>query len=81
MDQRIPKILACPLCKGRLHYNKETQELICHLDQLAYPICNMVPTMLAEQARHLKKESDIHSSKLSRNRIVESKCITTNTTI
>ena len=53
MDKRLLDILACPLCKGELHYDKVKQELICKFDGLAYPIRDNIPVMLEEEARAL----------------------------
>lgn len=47
-------ILVCPLCKGKLAYEAEKQELICHFDKLAYPIFQNIPMMLVENARKLE---------------------------
>ena len=46
-------LLVCPLCKGELDYQKESQELVCHFDKLAYPIRNDVPIMLPTEAREI----------------------------
>jgi uncharacterized protein YbaR (Trm112 family) len=35
MDKNLLDILACPICKGPLVYNKDKQELICKADRLA----------------------------------------------
>lgn len=51
--KKIFDILACPLCKGKLHYDKSTQELICKFDKLAYPIRDGVPVMLVDEAKEL----------------------------
>lgn len=56
MNQKLLEILVCPLCKGKLDYKKETSELICRFDRLAYPIKNDIPTMLEEEARTLTEE-------------------------
>lgn len=32
MDHRLLEIIACPVCNGKLWYNREKQELICKLD-------------------------------------------------
>lgn len=56
MDKKLLTILACPICKGELVYNKETQELICYLDSLAYPIRDDIPVMLEGEARALTPE-------------------------
>lgn len=38
MDHRLLEIIACPVCNGKLWYNQEKQELICKLDNLAFPL-------------------------------------------
>ncbi len=53
MDEKLLEILACPLCKGELLYDKAQQELICKVDKLAYPIRNNIPVMLVDEARAL----------------------------
>ncbi len=56
MDKKLLEILACPLCKGPLNYNKIAQELICHADKLAFPIRDDIPVMLENEARVLTEE-------------------------
>ncbi len=56
MDKRLLNILACPLCKGPLIYNKTAQELICKADRLAYPIRDDIPVMLEDEAREVSTE-------------------------
>jgi uncharacterized protein YbaR (Trm112 family) len=51
MDNRLLEILVCPLCKGKLEYDRAAQELICNADKLAYPIRDGIPVMLADEAR------------------------------
>ncbi|RZT43009.1 Trm112 family protein [Cupriavidus agavae] len=51
MDNRLLEILVCPLCKGKLEHDRAAQELICHVDKLAYPIRDGIPVMLADEAR------------------------------
>lgn len=53
MDTKLLDILACPLCKGPLHYFKSQQVLVCRADRLAYPIRDGIPVMLEEEARNL----------------------------
>ncbi|MGD8796534.1 MAG: Trm112 family protein, partial [Thiohalophilus sp.] len=48
MDKKLLDILACPVCKGPLVYNKDNQELICKADRLAYPVRDDIPVMLEE---------------------------------
>ncbi len=59
LDARLLEIIACPICKGELVYNKQNQELICKLDRLAYPIKDDIPVMLEEEARVLPAEEEI----------------------
>lgn len=56
MDYKLLDILACPVCKGKVLYNQETQELICKFDKLAYPILDGIPVMLDDRARKLSQE-------------------------
>ncbi len=53
MDNKLLEILVCPVCKGRLIYDKEAQELLCKADRLAFPIRDDIPVMLEEEARKL----------------------------
>ena len=46
MDARLIEILACPVCKGPLKYQRDSQLLVCRMDRLAYPIRDDVPVML-----------------------------------
>ena len=52
-DIKLMEILACPVCKGKLDYNKEQQELICKFDRFAYPIEKDIPVLLENEARRL----------------------------
>jgi uncharacterized protein YbaR (Trm112 family) len=56
MDKKLLEILACPICKGKLDYRKDKQELICQFDRLAYPIRDGIPVMLEDEARQLEAE-------------------------
>jgi LSD1 subclass zinc finger protein len=53
MDKTLLDILACPSCKSSLSYDKQAQELICTACQVAYPIRDDIPVMLADEARNL----------------------------
>lgn len=46
MDHRLLEIIACPVCHGKLSYNKDNLELICKIDHLAYPIRDGIPVLL-----------------------------------
>ncbi|WP_332419337.1 Trm112 family protein [Vibrio metschnikovii] len=53
MDHRLLEIVACPVCKRKLTYDKGNQELICKLDRLAYPIKEGIPVLLEPEARSM----------------------------
>ena len=53
LNHALLDILVCPLCKGKLLYDHEAQELICRFDKLAFPIRDHVPVMLVDEAREL----------------------------
>ena len=56
MDHRLLEIVACPVCKGKLHYDKEKQELVCKLDRLAYPMTDGIPVLLENRSPELTAE-------------------------
>lgn len=56
IDKKLLDILACPLCKSPLRYDKDRQELICRADRLAFPIRDDIPVMLEDEARQLSSE-------------------------
>tara|TARA_R110000772_G_C13186458_1_gene428606 strand:- start:97 stop:288 length:192 start_codon:yes stop_codon:yes gene_type:complete len=56
MDKKLLAILACPICKGPIHYKQEQQELICYADALAFPIRDEIPVMLESEARTISSE-------------------------
>ena len=53
IDPKLLEILVCPLTKGPLVYDRESQELISKKAGLAYPIRDGIPIMLADEAREL----------------------------
>ena len=59
MDSKLLDILACPLCKGPLEYDKPGSELICKHDHLAFPIRDGIPVMLEDEARKLTNVNDV----------------------
>ena len=56
IDKKLLDILACPLCKSPLHYDKVTDELLCRADRLAFPIRDDIPVMIEDEARQLSSE-------------------------
>ena len=60
-DTKLMEILACPVCKGKLDYNKEQQELICKFDKLAYAIDKDIPVLLESEARQLSLDDSANT--------------------
>jgi uncharacterized protein YbaR (Trm112 family) len=56
MESRLLDILVCPICKGRLGYDRQHAELICSADRLAFPVRDGIPVMLEAEARSLDAE-------------------------
>jgi uncharacterized protein YbaR (Trm112 family) len=61
-DTKLMEILACPVCKGKLDYNKEQQELICKFDKLAYAIDKDIPVLLESEARQLSLDDTANNA-------------------
>lgn len=59
LDAHLLDILACPLCRGPLQYERSQQLLICRADRLAFPIREGVPVMLEEEARTLAPDDPL----------------------
>ena len=53
VDPKLLEILVCPLTKGALRYDAESQELISDKAGLAYPIRDGIPIMLVDEARKI----------------------------
>jgi uncharacterized protein YbaR (Trm112 family) len=62
MDSRLLDILACPICKSPLKFDKATQQLICRADRLAFPVRDGIPVMLEEEARQLLPDDALLTS-------------------
>lgn len=60
IDIKLFDIIACPLCKGKLAYNKEANELICKYDHLAYPIVDGIPALLQSRARRVSPDEEAY---------------------
>lgn len=56
MDKNLLEILACPVCKGELIFDKANQELICKFDRMAYPVIDDIPVMLEGRSRRLASD-------------------------
>ncbi|RUO44389.1 hypothetical protein CWE15_04235 [Aliidiomarina taiwanensis] len=49
-------VLACPSCKGKLVWGPDKTSLVCRGEQLAYPIRDGIPAMIAQEAISLSAE-------------------------
>lgn len=56
MDTKLLELLVCPVTKGPLIYDRETQELISRSARLAYPVRDGIPILLEHEARTLSDE-------------------------
>ena len=56
MDPKLLELLVCPVTKGPLTYNRETQELVSRSARLAYPVRDGIPVLLENEARPLTDE-------------------------
>ena len=59
LDIKLLDIIACPICKGKLDYKKDSNELICKFDHLAYPVVEGIPALLQTNARHITADEEI----------------------
>ena len=59
MDAKLLQILVCPVTKGPLTYNQDTNELISKSARLAYPIKDGIPVMLEDEARKLAEDENV----------------------
>lgn len=59
MDHRLLEIIACPICNGRLFFDKKNLELVCQSEKLAYPLRNGIPVLLANEARTIKVDEKL----------------------
>ena len=53
MDTKLLELLVCPVTKGPLEMNRDTQELVSRSARLAYPVRDGIPMMLENEARPL----------------------------
>jgi uncharacterized protein len=56
MDAKLLELLVCPVTKGPLIYQRETQELMSRSARLAYPVRDGIPIMLENEARTLSDD-------------------------
>jgi uncharacterized protein YbaR (Trm112 family) len=53
MDTKLLELLVCPVTKGPLEMNRDTQELVSRSARLAYPVRDGIPVLLENEARTL----------------------------
>lgn len=66
MNKKLLDILVCPVSKAPLQWHSQTQELVCKVSRLAYPVRDGIPVMLETEARRLEDgedpDSELHRS-------------------
>lgn len=50
MEKKLFEILVCPLCKGKLKYDKKNVALLCHFDKLSFPVRDGIPCLIDKEA-------------------------------
>lgn len=53
MDHRLLEIIACPVCNGKLWYNRGKTRAYLQTGQLAFPLRDGIPVLLETEARVL----------------------------
>ncbi|RYF01287.1 MAG: Trm112 family protein [Comamonadaceae bacterium] len=53
MDPKLLELLVCPVTKGPLTFDRESQELVSRSARLAYPVRDEIPVLLETEARTL----------------------------
>ena len=60
MDKKLLDIFACPVCKGRLVYAVDKNELICPVDRLAYPVRDDIHVLFKDEAREMAADEEVN---------------------
>ena len=56
IDHKLLDILACPVCRGDVEYDKKEDMLTCVECRRFYPVKDGIPVMLGNQKRYLLKK-------------------------
>lgn len=56
MNPNVTENLVCPVCKGRLGWNAESEEFLCTACGLAFAVRDGIPDMIAHDAREMTEE-------------------------
>ena len=59
LDSKLLDILACPVCKGPLRWHRDSQQLVCRGDRLAFQVSDGIPVMLEDEARTLAADDPL----------------------
>jgi len=54
MTEELLETVACPLCKGKLDLLPDGNKLLCHHCDLAFPVKDGIPQLLADAAEKIK---------------------------
>ncbi len=57
LSKELLDILACPVCKGDLLYDKERNVLVCNSCRVYYEVKEGIPVLLPDAGRPLEQES------------------------
>ncbi|AKC59943.1 Trm112 family protein [Blochmannia endosymbiont of Polyrhachis (Hedomyrma) turneri] len=52
MDNKLLRILVCPICYRSLYFLKSQWKLICRFDQISFPILHGIPILLKDRSRN-----------------------------
>ncbi|QCI23346.1 Trm112 family protein [Buchnera aphidicola] len=53
MRKEFIDILVCPICLNKLIYDKDNDELLCTLDEVAFPVYKKIPILLKHFSRKI----------------------------
>jgi uncharacterized protein YbaR (Trm112 family) len=53
IDRELLEILVCPRCKGEVKLKEDRTAILCYRCNLAYPVEDDIPVMLASEAKKL----------------------------
>lgn len=63
LDHRLVDLLVCPLCKGPLSMQRDSDSqpegLVCPADRLLFPIRDGIPVMLESEARPVDVDAGV----------------------
>ncbi|WP_457600232.1 Trm112 family protein [Hydrogenivirga sp.] len=57
LDEKLLGVLACPVCKGELSYDREKDVLICNSCGVYYEVKEGIPVLLPDSGRPLSEGS------------------------